>query len=93
MPAQIVVVRRTGKVDPFRSYRVIVDGERVGTLRRGEEKAFEAAPGRHEVEVAVDWGRSPAVPGDVKPDDIVRLECTSQASVSTAVFSRLLPAP
>jgi hypothetical protein len=86
MAAKIVVLRRTGKVDRFRSYRVLVDGERVGSLRQGEQKEFDVAPGRHKVEVIVDWGRSPAISVDLKPTDSVRLECTSQASISSAVF-------
>jgi hypothetical protein len=84
--ARIAVIRRKGKMDRLRSYRVIIDGERVGSLRPGEQKTFEVTPGRHQIEVALDWTRSPAVVLSVGPSESAVLECVSQDKVLRGVF-------
>ena len=41
--------------DRWRSYRVLVDGERVGKLRVGGRLVTSVAAGRHTVQVRIDW--------------------------------------
>jgi len=55
---RIIVRRERQFVDGFRKYKVILDGKRVGALRSGEKKEFETEPGRHSIQMAIDWGRS-----------------------------------
>lgn len=42
----------------FRAYRVLVDDQEVGRLKRGESARIPLSPGRHDLQVAVDWKRS-----------------------------------
>ena len=65
MPATIHIHRdKTAWSDRARSYKLLVDGEEQGELRHGEAKAFDVAPGRHTVQMKIDWATS--VPIDVE---------------------------
>jgi hypothetical protein len=59
----------------WRAYKVFIDGEEVGRLRRGETAQFDVGPGEHMVQVGVDWNRSTqlAVSGD--GDAVMRFRC------------------
>lgn len=60
MPAATLEIRREGRRygDRLRAYRVVVDGERLGTVKRGETQGFEVEPGHHSVKLHLDWCRS-----------------------------------
>jgi hypothetical protein len=53
-------VQRTpdGYTDSLRAYKVLVDGQVQGRLKRGESVDVQVAPGVHTVRMAVDWCRS-----------------------------------
>lgn len=68
------ITRENGNVDLFRLYQVVLDGEKVGTLRRGETKDFEFAPGPHEVRLTIDWCSSNTVLFD-GTEEMVLLDC------------------
>src|SRR5438105_10701211 len=53
----LIRVRRSGGGgrDRFRSYTVLVDDQKVGKLRRGEEGEFSVAPGKHRLRLKIDW--------------------------------------
>lgn len=55
-----IVVRReeSGSRDRFRAYKVLIDEQEVGKIKRGESVTVELAPGSHLVHVAIDWKRS-----------------------------------
>ena len=58
-----VVVSRSldARRDALRAYVVVLDGERVGKIRRGEKITVAVAPGRHVVRARIDWTGSPGV--------------------------------
>ena len=47
--------------DLLRSYVVMVDGERVGTIGSGGELEIPLLPGHHSVEARIDWTGSAPV--------------------------------
>jgi hypothetical protein len=67
--------RRTPWTDRLRSYKVKFDGEGVGHIQHDEEKTFEVEPGRHEVQLAIDWGRSQPVHLELAEGDEAQLLC------------------
>ena len=67
--------RRKPWTDRLRSYKVRIDGEEVGRLRLGDEKTFEVQPGRHEIQLAIDWTRSEPVLLELADGDKARLVC------------------
>lgn len=57
--AEIVLKRADGhRVDRRRAYRVFIDNQKAGKIQPGESKAFEVAPGRHQLQLKIDWGSS-----------------------------------
>jgi hypothetical protein len=67
--------RRTPWTDRLRTYKVRIDGEEVGDLQHGDEQTFEVQPGRHEIQLAVDWGRSQPVQLELAGEDQAQLLC------------------
>jgi len=70
-----VVRPKRGASDFFRAYHVIVDGEDVGQVKRGEVRLFWISRGRHEVHLVIDWCGSPSVSIEVAPGETAELIC------------------
>jgi hypothetical protein len=61
--------------DSWRAYKVFVDGEEVGRLRRGEDARFDLSPNEHVVQLGVDWKRSASFPVSGDGDAVFRFRC------------------
>jgi hypothetical protein len=61
--------------DRLRRYRVMIDGEWVAMIKRGQRIDVPVTPGRHTVFLQVDWARSPQLEVDLAPGQTVSLEC------------------
>jgi hypothetical protein len=70
-------VQRTGSLrsDWFRGYTVILDGETIGRIGRGEELVREAGTGRHELKLAIDWASSRPVEFELTDGQEVLIRC------------------
>ena len=68
---------RGGGRDLLRAYRVLIDEQVVGRLRRGETGRFDVLAGRHSVRIKIDWTGSTTVFVDLAEDQLVRLRCPS----------------
>ncbi|MGH3401971.1 MAG: hypothetical protein ACRDRJ_05530 [Streptosporangiaceae bacterium] len=66
---------RTGMRDIFRSYTVVVDGNSVGKIKRGERLELPIAVGHHRIHLQIDWGRSPKLDIDARAGDVIRFSC------------------
>lgn len=76
--AELEIVREGGGwADRGRSYHVLVDGEKVARIRRGQAQVVAIEPGYHEVHLTIDWARSPSVEVQVDAGQRVRLRCWS----------------
>ena len=82
-----IVVRRPkgGYRDLLRSYRIEIDGVRVGRISRGQEVEFSVSPGTHQVRAAIDWSGSPVVQVDVADGGTARLVVAPAGSAATAI--------
>lgn len=69
MPS-IRITRRHAFADAMRAYAVLVDGERIGTVRQDETFRCDVGQGRHEVRLSVDWCGSPTLVVDVEAGDV-----------------------
>ena len=79
--AFIVVSRdRGGWRDRARTYTVVVDGEQVARIKRGERVEMPVASGRHQVMMRINWGTSQTLDVDVRPGELVELACTTGRS-------------
>lgn len=66
---------KRGSIDLFRAYHVVVDGDDVGEVRRGQLRLVHVSPGRHEVHLVIDWARSPSIDVDIASGETVKLVC------------------
>jgi hypothetical protein len=74
--AGIVLSRdRRGPRDLLRSYAVIVDGEQVAKIRRGQRLELPVAAGRHVIFLKIDWCKSPNVEFEAQPGEKIQLTC------------------
>ena len=75
--------------DPFRRYRVFVDDEQVGDIRRRETKTYEVEPGPHQLHLELAWAlfqpsdvrRSKAAFADVAAGEEMKFTCRARATI------------
>jgi len=80
--AQVTVRRLPNrKADLWRAYKVHIDGEPVGKLRRREAQTYDVPPGAHAVRVTIDWATSPTVEVQLAAGDHVELVCRPNANL------------
>lgn len=72
--------------DRFRDYRVMVDGREVARVGNDSSASVSVDPGTVDVQLQVDWCRSPTVRLDVGADETVHLECGPNANPLLALI-------
>jgi hypothetical protein len=70
----------------FRSYRILLDGARVGSIKRGQTVLLKTEAGQHTLQVAIDWGRSQPVEVSLGPGEELRMRCWSNAKPMTGLY-------
>jgi hypothetical protein len=78
--AVLQVERDKSMTDALRAYKVIVDGETVGKVRRAKSLSVDVAPGPHEVWMKIDWTKSAPVELELQPGEKVTLICSPNRS-------------
>ena len=76
--------------DVLRTYKVVIDGNRVGDIRRGETKTFDVPPGQHEIHLEIDWAKSRNLELNLSSGDVATLTCSARPPNSgwTALASK-----
>lgn len=74
-----------GWVDRYRSYKIVVNGDEVGSLKAGEEKVIGVDAGSAEVYLKIDWCRSRKILLDLDAESKVQLSCRPR-TVLTAFY-------
>jgi hypothetical protein len=59
----------------LRGYAVILDGRKVGTVKRGQAIEIAIEPGSHVAMLRVDWCSSPQVTFSASPGEVVTYAC------------------
>ncbi|WP_138756991.1 hypothetical protein [Modestobacter altitudinis] len=73
-------------VNAVRTYKILVDGEEVGSVRPGRSLDLQVEPGRHVVRGSLDWGGSQDLSVDVAAGETVMLAVLP--GPPTAAFSK-----
>ncbi|MGH0037300.1 MAG: hypothetical protein ACQGVK_19925 [Myxococcota bacterium] len=74
-PLACIEVRRTRHwIAALRRLSIRVDGHEAGAVAFGRTTQLCVPPGRHRVQVRIDWGRSPEVEVDLEAGERVILE-------------------
>jgi len=76
------------------SYRVYIDGVKVGSAGRGKPARFPVAPGPHTVRVKAGWGSgSNELELNVVPEAVRSLVCTSDPATWSVIGGGLYKLP
>lgn len=59
--AKISIIRKSEYQNKLRSYRIYIDGVKVGKVADGAMESFEVTAGTHTIEVKIDWCSSPTI--------------------------------
>jgi hypothetical protein len=81
--AELIVRRRAASQDQMCKYVVLVDGGERGRVGNDSEIRVHVEPGRHRVQLKVNWCRSPAVDVDVPGGGKQVLDCGPDTSPLT----------
>ena len=86
-PARIRIRRDPdGVAERFRGYRILLDGEPAGLVRRGETAELVTEAGHHRLQLAIDWGRSETLELELASGQELELRCWTNASPLTALY-------
>jgi hypothetical protein len=79
--SSIMVARdRHGWRDRARSYDIVIDGQQVAKIKRGQRVKLPLASGAHHVFMRINWGTSESIQLDVPPGESIELFCTTARS-------------
>ena len=85
--AELIVRRRAAWwQDRMRDYIILVDGSERGRVGNDAEVRVHVEPGRHRVQLKIDWCGSPAVDVAVAERSAQVLDCGPNATPLTALF-------
>jgi predicted molibdopterin-dependent oxidoreductase YjgC len=83
MGRAVIQVRRDGSMrDALRAYKVVVDGETRGKIKRGKSISIDVEPGAHEVHMKLDWTKSSSVDLSLAEGEEARLVCSPSKSAA-----------
>jgi hypothetical protein len=72
----IRIKRDSGYADRLRAYKVVLDGTIVGDIRNGQQLELKVAPGKHRLQLKIDWGSSNMVDFEINDRDL-EFQCGS----------------
>lgn len=64
---KLTIKRGGGYSDMLRAYRIEIDGDVVGSIKRHQTRTFDVPEGMHKVRMRIDWCGSPIVDVPVGP--------------------------
>ena len=66
--------------DCARNYRVLIDGNEVAKISNGADISIPVSPGKHVIQLKIDWGRSKKIEVNIELGNVQRLECGPNAN-------------
>ena len=83
--SEVVIERFAGGSARWRKYSVLLDGQHVGYIRHEERVQFPLPPGRHEVQVRLDFLWRASLPINIRSGETIVLE-TGDTAVGWRFF-------
>jgi hypothetical protein len=84
--ARIVLTREAkGWRDRSRRYGLIVDGQQVASIKRGERLEHPLPPGEHQIHMKISWCQSPVMKVEMTPGEVIQLHCAPGGSAGDAL--------
>ncbi len=81
--SKLIVIRSSEYVNLFRDYKIFVDGSEHGSLSNGASIEIDLQPGRHRIQLKIDWCSSNEVEFEVAENEIrtYKVEAAKWASL------------
>lgn len=75
--SMVIALRRSRsfKRDILRGYKVLINGQDMGRIRRGQSHEYRVLPGTHIIQLKIDWCHSPAIEVTAQAGTRVGLVC------------------
>ncbi len=90
--AILTLKREKRWADKLRAYKILFDGREVGSIKEGEVWTFSCEPGRHTLQLKIDWCVSPTLEFDVAADSQeIAFECRSNVNSVLSLFAFFRP--
>jgi hypothetical protein len=86
MSAQIIFHRGTGWVDRARAYKIVIDGEECGRLKRNSSLKVEIPAGPHEITAKIDWCGGNVIFVDAKEGGVTEIDVSNQHGALRSQF-------
>jgi hypothetical protein len=83
----IRVVRPSQYVDMLRSYQIMLNGGKVGSIARNDVLEVTAPAGKATIEARIDWGRSRPLMIDAKPGQTIEIEVRNRWGSLLAIWA------
>ena len=83
----IKIVRSSQYADMLRSYRIMLNGETVGSIARDSVLEIVAPAGKATIEARIDWGRSQPLTIDARPDETIEIEVSNPWGSALAIWA------
>jgi hypothetical protein len=76
------IIRSAEFSNRIRSFRLYLDGTKIGDIANGEIKDFEITPGRHRLIAKIDWTTSNEIEFEVAEQDVVFNVCGTNPALA-----------
>lgn len=77
--SKINVKRESQYTDYMRKYKIVLDGEEIDTISKGEEKELQIFPRNHKIQLKIDWCKSNEIEFEIKRNENLNFLCGSSA--------------
>ena len=71
----IKINRSTSYADKIRAYKIILDNECLGEIKRKETREFEVTEGKHTIYLKIDWCKSNKIEFYASSDEVIEFDC------------------
>jgi hypothetical protein len=88
--SRISLKREQQYADSLRKYTLFLDGKESGTISKDEEKKIQISPGKHNIELKIDWCTSNKLEFEIKPNQKLNFFCGSNLKGFKLFFLSLL---
>jgi hypothetical protein len=84
---KIKIVRPSQFADMMRSYQIMLNGQKAGSIARDDVLEIAAPAGKATVEARIDWGRSRPLTIDTKPGETIEIEVRNRWGSALGIWA------
>ena len=87
-PLNSIIFKRESAIfqDKFRVYRILIDGQEVGSIGERQQVVIQMTPGRKNVQMKIDWCTSPQIEVNIPEEGDAVVRCGPNANPLLALL-------